>query len=127
MWFEPPFYFSEAISVAAKNLAAAADWYQSIFDLDRQEKPEENEIWLGRLGKGALDPMVAIVGIHSDGDRSRIPKHPIIFTKNIKKAHRWFSERILTTEAIQSDSGGNAFFKFRDIEGNEVEVCEEPG
>jgi hypothetical protein len=28
---------------------------------------------------------------------------------------------------IEADSGGNQFFKIRDLEGNSIEVCVEPG
>ena len=128
MWFGRPFYFGDSMSVGARNPDAAAEWYQSTFGLRRFKNSEGNEVWLGYSDeRHSPNPEVAVVPILSEEDWKRLPGHPIIFTKNVTKAHAWFSERVPGTGPVQTDSGGNTFFTFRDPEGNEIEVCREPG
>jgi catechol 2,3-dioxygenase-like lactoylglutathione lyase family enzyme len=54
------------------------------------------------------------------------PVKSILFTKKIEAAYEEFSSKGISVEPIQSDSGGNRFFRFRDLEGNAIEVCREP-
>jgi hypothetical protein len=49
----------------------------------------------------------------------------MLFTKNPEKALHWFSERGIAVGPMQSDSGGNQFFQFTDLDGNKIEVCRE--
>jgi len=128
MWFGRPCYFGDSIAVGARNPEAAATWYQKTFGLRRFKNSKDGEIWLGSSEeRHNPNPDVAIVPVRSEEDQKRLSEHPIIFTNNITKAHNWFSERVPETGPIQNDSGGNAFFRFRDPDGNEIEVCREPG
>jgi hypothetical protein len=54
-------------------------------------------------------------------------EHVIFFAKNLQKTRQWLIERGVTVETVASDSGGNRFFRFQDLEGNAIEVCVEPG
>ena len=53
-------------------------------------------------------------------------RHVIFFAKNLEKAHQWLAERGVAVELPTTDSGGNRLFRFRDLEGNAIEVCVEP-
>jgi len=35
-------------------------------------------------------------------------------------------ERGISVGPVRSDSGGNPFFQFQDLDGNSIEVCKEP-
>ena len=54
-------------------------------------------------------------------------EHLIFFAKNLQKTRQGLIERGVTVEAVASDSGGNRFFRFQDLEGKAIEVCVEPG
>ena len=116
------------MTVGARNPEAAATWYRETFGLRRFKNSQDGEIWLGSSEeRHSPTPDVAIVPMRSEDDWKSLPGHPIIFTRNIEKAHAWFSARISGTGSIQNDSGANAFFTFRDPEGDQIEVCREPG
>jgi len=50
---------------------------------------------------------------------------PILFAKKVEAAHEYLSMRGVDVGPLQNDSGGNRFFRFRDPERNEVEVCQQ--
>jgi len=68
-------------------------------------------------------PQIIFVAVR---DGAKPAARPIIFTRNVEKAHRWFSAQTSTTGPIETDSGGNHFFAFRDLDGNQIEVCLDP-
>jgi predicted enzyme related to lactoylglutathione lyase len=64
--------------------------------------------------------------VEQEAAASTQSEHVIFFAKNLEKTHQWLMERGVTVEAATSDSGGNRFFRFQDLEGNAIEVCVEP-
>lgn len=57
---------------------------------------------------------------------TNVTEHPILFTNKIEAAHAEFAARAIHVKPIQSDSGGNRFFRFCDLDDNEIEGCLEP-
>ena len=51
---------------------------------------------------------------------------PMLLASNLKKAHALLVSRGVAAEAIQQDRQGTHYFNLRDLEGNEIEVYEEP-
>jgi predicted enzyme related to lactoylglutathione lyase len=49
----------------------------------------------------------------------------MLFTKKIEAAYEELASRGISVGPIETDSGGNRFFRFPDSEGNEIEVCRE--
>ena len=45
---------------------------------------------------------------------------------NVKKAREFLRSRAVAVSEIQQDSQGTHFFEMRDLEGNAIEICEEP-
>jgi hypothetical protein len=52
--------------------------------------------------------------------------HVVFYAKNLEKAQQWLTGRGVAFQPTKSDSGGNQFFNFHDLEGNAIEVCVEP-
>jgi hypothetical protein len=50
----------------------------------------------------------------------------MLYTGAIKKAREWLSSRGVTVGAIEKDRQGTQYFEVRDLEGNVIEVAEEP-
>jgi catechol 2,3-dioxygenase-like lactoylglutathione lyase family enzyme len=50
----------------------------------------------------------------------------ILFTKNINKARDYVSSRGASVGPIEQDAQGTHYFEIRDLDGNVIEVCEEP-
>jgi catechol 2,3-dioxygenase-like lactoylglutathione lyase family enzyme len=126
MWGKHPFWISDNSVIEVSNLGAARDWYKKTFGL--REASGEREDDSGRpfvdLRVSNDDTALTLVERAASPAQS---EHVIFFTKNLQKAREWLIERGVTVEALASDSGGNRFFRFQDLEGNAIEVCVEPG
>jgi hypothetical protein len=70
------------------------------------------------------DTFLSLVEMEPGASQER--QHVIFYAKNLEKAHQWLTGRGVMVEPTTSDSGGNHFFKFQDLEGNAIEVCVEP-
>jgi catechol 2,3-dioxygenase-like lactoylglutathione lyase family enzyme len=125
MWSRKNFYFGDNISVGVKNLDQAVDWYQDKLGL--QLSPLKSEDFNAFLSLARNDEIgLALVVIPPGATEANVQRHPILFTKRIEAAYEQFSSKGINVEPIQYDSGGNRFFRFRDLEGNAIEVCSEP-
>ena len=126
MWGKHPFWISDNSVIEVRNLGAARDRYKKTFGL--REASGEREDDSGRpfvdLRVSNDDTALTLVERAASPAQS---EHVIFFTKNLQKAREWLIERGVTVEALASDSGGNRFFRFQDLEGNAIEVCVEPG
>lgn len=49
-----------------------------------------------------------------------------LFSSNLKKAREHLLSRGVMASEVQQDSQGTHFFEVRDIEGNAIEISEEP-
>ena len=128
MWGQPPIYIAEGFGVAVRNLSAAQAWYQEKLGMRKGPANAEDDSGLPfvalQFGKNReyislVESDVEIVGGPLDIVR------PMFFTKNLEKAHEWLLSRGVAAQPMQRDSGGNAFFTFRDLEGHTIEVCTE--
>jgi catechol 2,3-dioxygenase-like lactoylglutathione lyase family enzyme len=125
MWGRKNFYFGDNISVGVRDLDRAVDWYHDKLGLRLTSlKSEDFDAFLSFGEKDEIG--LALVVIPPGETKANIEGHPILFTKRIEAAYEDFSSRGVSVEPIQSDSGGNRFFHFRDLEGNAIEVCREP-
>ena len=51
---------------------------------------------------------------------------PMLYTSRIEKARDFLTTRGVNVSEIQQDRQGTRFFEMRDLEGNVVEITEEP-
>ncbi len=125
MWGAKNFYFGDNISIGVRDLEQAVAWYQEKLGLRLTPlKSEDFEAFLSFTKHD--DTGLALVVIRPEETKANVEGHPILFTKKLEAAHSDFSSKGINVGPIQSDSGGNRFFRFRDLEGNEIEVCLEP-
>jgi hypothetical protein len=61
----------------------------------------------------------------SERPNGQTGKLPNMFSRRLVDAHEYSSLRNAEVDPIQCDSGSNQFVRFRDLEGNELEVCQE--
>ncbi len=125
MWGVRSFYFGDSISVGVRDLNQAIAWYQEKLGLRLTPIKSEDFDALLAFDKKEENG-VALVLIPPGETKANVERHPILFTKKIEKAHEEFASRAIYVEPIQRDSGGNRFFRFRDLDGNTIEVCVEP-
>jgi catechol 2,3-dioxygenase-like lactoylglutathione lyase family enzyme/branched-subunit amino acid transport protein AzlD len=126
MWGKPPFSIPDNYAIDVRNLAAVSDWYREKLGL--REAHDDREEDSGRafidLHISNSDPFVSLVELPSG--ESAENRHVIFFAKNLNKTHEWLAARGVLVEPITIDSGGNRLFRFRDLEGNTIEMCVEP-
>jgi hypothetical protein len=125
------FRSADSVSLAYSNLAMAKEWWVQAFDCQQVKVPD---YWDDPLPsdvalkfRGEDEPTISL----SDKSEARA-KHmqpmstvPIIYSDKIKKAHEYISTRGVLPGPLQ-DGGNSEFFEVRDLEGNTIEICEEP-
>ena len=127
MWGRPPFSIADNCAIDVRNLAASREWYKEKLGL--REATDDRE---GDSGRPFVDLRIAhdeafISLLELKPRASAESGHVIFFATNLEKAQQWLARREVLVEPITTDSGGNRFFRFRDLEGNTIEVCVEPG
>jgi hypothetical protein len=50
----------------------------------------------------------------------------MLYTGSIDQAWKWLSSQAVNVGAIETDRQGTKFFPMQDLEGNSIEVSEEP-
>jgi catechol 2,3-dioxygenase-like lactoylglutathione lyase family enzyme len=121
-WHKRIFAPGDCIPVEVVNVDAAQKWYAEKLGLNyTSKKIAECNVALGYEENDLLVGIRQVVG----GERHDVPNHPpILFAKKVDAAHEFLSTQGVDVGPLQSDSGGNRFFRFRDLESNEVEVCQ---
>jgi catechol 2,3-dioxygenase-like lactoylglutathione lyase family enzyme len=127
MWGKPPFYIPDNYAVDVRNLAAAREWYMEKLGLRqaRTDRVEDSGRPFADLHISNADQFLSLVELESGSHAES--RHVVFFAGNLEKAYSWLTSRGVAVEPITSDSGGNRFFRFHDLEGNSIEVCLEPG
>ena len=127
MWGKPPFSIPDNYAIDVRSLAGLREWYKEKLGL--QEANNNREEDSGRpfadLHISNDDTFLSLVGLPSGATAEK--RHVIFYTKHLENAHKWLVRRGVFVEPITTDSGGNRLFRFRDLEGNTIEVCVEPG
>ena len=125
MWGKKHFYFGDSISVGVRSLDSAVSWYQEKLGL--RLTPLKSEDFDAFLAFSQGDEIgLALVVIPPGEAKANVEGHPILFANKIEAAHAEFALQGVSPGPIQLDSGDNRFFRFRDLDGNEIEVCVEP-
>jgi catechol 2,3-dioxygenase-like lactoylglutathione lyase family enzyme len=118
------FYAAGDVVLDVHDVAAAQQWYSEKlgFPFSSPDVEEANM----ELGYSADDVIVYLAEIPgNERPKMSAGKPPIMFARELLNAHKYLSTRGVDVGPIQSDSGGNEFFRFRDLEGNELEVCQD--
>ena len=126
MWGKPPFSIADNCVIEVRNLPAAREWYRERLgfhetDTDREEDSGRPFTDLCISDDGTILSLVEL-------EAGTVPgrQHAVFYAKNLEKAHQWLIGRGVAVQPIKSDSGGNHFFNFQDLEGSAIEVCVEP-
>jgi len=126
MWGKPPFSIADNCAIDVRNLSASREWYEKTLGL--RAAPDDRQEDSGRpfvdLHIASDDAFISLVELKPGATADN--RHVIFYAKNLEKAQQWLVGREVFVEPITTDSGGNRFFLFQDLEGNKIEVCIEP-
>jgi hypothetical protein len=124
-WTGKMFSSAGDVAVDVHDSAAAQRCYSEKLGLSYSSiNAEDGGLELGY----SADSVVVYLGkISGNAHPNKSPERPpIVFARKLAEAHEYLSTRGVDVGPIQTDYGGNQFFRFRDLEGNELEVCQDP-
>jgi catechol 2,3-dioxygenase-like lactoylglutathione lyase family enzyme len=115
--------FSGQIVVCISNREAAIAWYKEKLDLRESAHPIEDGEPGDILLTSRKDELRVILTAAGTGE----PDRPILDTRNAAKAREWLLALGVEVGPVQTDIQGTHYIEMRDLEGNSIEICEEPG
>jgi catechol 2,3-dioxygenase-like lactoylglutathione lyase family enzyme len=117
------FYSAGAANDAGvSEIAAATAWYIEKLGLRKVKVELDNGEDCIALGFDKNDCAICL------GPRSGSAEElsPRLYCSSARKAREFLASRAVTVSEIQQDSQGTHYFEMRDMEGNRIEICEEP-
>jgi catechol 2,3-dioxygenase-like lactoylglutathione lyase family enzyme len=126
MWGKPPFTIADNCAVDVRNLRVAFEWYKEKLELREAQNDREEDSGRPFADLHASDDDTFLSLVELEPGASVENRHIIFYAKNLEKAHEWLAARGVPVGPTTTDSGGNRFFRFQDLEGNTIEVCIEP-
>lgn len=126
MWGSRKLYSIGAIVIGVTDMNRAVVWYCDKLGLSFQSK-ETDEVYIGHPSADSdMLPIIILVPIPRGQSNAYADRHQILFTRSLDALYAEFVSSGIQVGPIQSDSGGNRFFRWQDLEGNTIEVCHEP-
>lgn len=117
-----PFSSAGANYVGVRDLATSVSWYKEKLGVREIDVEMDDSEGCVALGFSNDEYVVALGPTGKPTEELR----PILFTKNIHKARDYVSSRGAAVGPIERDAQSTPYFEIRDLEGNVIEVCEEP-
>ena len=114
---------SGANTIPVRNMEAAATWYIEKLGLRKIDVEMDETEGCQALGFSKEEWAVTLV---PPGGENREELTPRFYTSNVKKSRQLLLSRDISAAGIQQDGQGTHYFEFQDLEGNKIEVCEEP-
>lgn len=112
----------DPIYIGVTDAVAASLWYREKLGLQQVVAPTSDAGDCVSLAFSKRDETTIILGPRDSATDQR----PILYATNIGKAIDLLSSRGVSVTPIESDGQGTRYFVMRDLEGNEIEVTEEP-
>lgn len=108
--------------IGIRNVAAAEAWYIEKLGLRKMNVEMDNGEGCIALGFSKDECAVTL----GPPGKPTEELTPILFSPNVKKARETLSARGVNVSDILQDRQGTSYFEMRDLEGNVVEISEEP-
>jgi hypothetical protein len=125
-------FHAESVTIAYASVEAARDWWTRVFDCYQVPLPADwddslpSDVALKLPGQ---DRPAILLCDRAEATQARLDRTPspvpIVFCSKTKKAFEYLLSRGLLASPIQSD-GSTTFFAIRDLEGDTIEIAEEP-
>ena len=126
MWGAFPLFLADSAAITVSDLSIATSWYKEKLALQLAKTKREDDSGLPFVDLHYPQADTCLTLLEDSSRNAATDSHPILFTKNLKKAHDWLFNRGVAVEPMTSDSGGNQLFYFQDLDENRIEVCVEP-
>ncbi len=120
----PLLIIADSAYLWVQDVNSAAAWYMEKLDLKQSTAYPEQEEGCVYLASSQEDTAAFVLGPPGLPDDRR--DSPMLYTANIEKARKLLISRGVYVGEIEVDRQGTHYFSVRDLEGNEIEVTEEP-
>lgn len=118
-----------SIFLPVRNLDAASEWYRDkmgCHDVAPYEKDEPGATAALALEKESGVLTLGVIDPRKPGTDVAEPSVPTLYAGNINKAREWLVSRGVAASPVARDQQRTQYFEFRDLDGNLLEVSEEP-
>lgn len=122
-----PVYSSDGSPcVASRNIPAAQKWYAEKFGFKYAAPHGDGDEACTVLGYSKDNIVISLADASANPNLESVPERPpIIFANKLDRAHESLMSKGVQVDPVEADSGGNRFFRFRDLDGNKIEICED--
>jgi|SRR5579862_1167616 len=108
--------------IGVRDIRSAVSWYVENFGLRKIDVEMDDGEDCIALGYDQQDYLFTLGPQGKPTDQLT----PQLFTAKLKKAWEFLNTRGVTIGPIQEDRQGTHYFEVRDLEGNTIEISEEP-
>ena len=116
------FQLADSFYVGVLDPDAASAWYVEKLDLQQVISMEDEEGCVS-LAFSKKDTTAIVLGPRG---RATDPTTPMLYASKIQKARESLISRGVTVGPLEKDRQGTHYFVFSDLDGNQIEVSEEP-
>ena len=114
---------ADSFYIGVADVQAACAWYTEKLGLKTMPPTPDDEEGCIALGFSKEDQAAIVLGPR---DKPADEATPMFYASKIEKARDMLSSRGVNVGALERDRQGTHYFEIRDLEGNLIEVSEEP-
>jgi catechol 2,3-dioxygenase-like lactoylglutathione lyase family enzyme len=108
--------------IGVRDVAAATAWYKEKLGLHQMNVEMDEGEGCVALGFPKSDWAVTL----GPPGKPTQELTPLLYSSNVKKAREFLNSRGVSVGEIQQDRQGTHYFEMRDLEGNVIEISDEP-
>lgn len=120
----PLLTIADSFYIGVVNIESATSWF--IEKLGLQKVPAEMDDPKGCVALGFSKKDQTCIAVLGPQGKPTDRTVPMLYASNIGKAREVLGSRGVNVGGIQEDRQGTHYFEMRDLEGNVIEVSEEP-
>jgi len=117
----PLLRIADSTYIGVLDPASASAWYIEKLGLQKVASAEEEDCI--SLAFSSRDLTAITLGPR---DRPASEEAPMLYASNVDKAREKLIARGVSVGAIEEDRQGTRYFTIRDLDGNQIEITEEP-
>jgi hypothetical protein len=114
---------ADSFYLGLQDVASATSWYIEKLGLQRVPAEMDDPEGCVALGFSKKDGTCVVLGPRG---RPTEAETPMLYAPDVQKAREILSSRGVNVGEVQQDRQGTHYFEMRDLEGNVVEISEEP-
>jgi hypothetical protein len=120
----PLLTIADSFYIGVSDIGPATSWY--LEKLGLQKVPAEIDDPKGCVALGFSKKNQTCIAVLGPQGKPTDGTTPMLYASNIKKTREVLGSRGVNVGEIQQDRQGTHYFEVRDLEGNVIEVSEEP-